>query len=183
MRDLRDGRARGVSNRLTHGGCEQPDRPVATRARGRGRSERGDQRVLIAGLTPGSAPPLVPLTPLHPGGVKSRGSRGAQGGLNCLTHALPRCLPTPNSLEADGNGYIAIAGWGGPLGRRLGGEREPSTTAVWTGVRHHPPGRTDKNLCRCVGALACRVFPAAPIPSSCSSSPDLSSISSTTTTT
>ena len=28
-----------------------------------------------------------------------------------------------------------------------------------TGVRHHPPGRTDKNLCRCFGAPACRVFP------------------------
>ena len=28
-----------------------------------------------------------------------------------------------------------------------------------TGVRHHPPGRTDKTLCRCFGAPACRVFP------------------------
>ena len=30
-----------------------------------------------------------------------------------------------------------------------------------TGVRHHPPGRTDQNLCRCFGApaVACRVFP------------------------
>ena len=28
-----------------------------------------------------------------------------------------------------------------------------------TGVRHHPPGRTDKNLCRCFGAPARRVFP------------------------
>ena len=28
-----------------------------------------------------------------------------------------------------------------------------------TGVRHYPPGRTDKNLCRCFGAPACRVFP------------------------
>ena len=35
----------------------------------------------------------------------------------------------------------------------------PRTTAVVTGVRHHPPGRTDKNLCRCFGAPACRVFP------------------------
>ena len=33
---------------------------------------------------------------------------------------------------------------------------------LWTGVRHHPPGRTDKNLCR-VGAPACRVFPDRPI--------------------
>jgi hypothetical protein len=27
-----------------------------------------------------------------------------------------------------------------------------------TGVRHHPSRRTDKNLCRCFGAPACRVF-------------------------
>ena len=32
-------------------------------------------------------------------------------------------------------------------------------TYTLTGVRHHPPGRTDKNLCRCFGAPACRVFP------------------------
>ena len=30
---------------------------------------------------------------------------------------------------------------------------------LWTGVRHDPPGRTDKNLCRCFGAPACRVSP------------------------
>ena len=28
-----------------------------------------------------------------------------------------------------------------------------------TGVRLHPPGRTDKNLCRCFGAPARWVFP------------------------
>ena len=38
---------------------------------------------------------------------------GTQGGLNCLTHVLPRCLPTPTE-EADGNGYGVIAGRGGP---------------------------------------------------------------------
>ena len=38
---------------------------------------------------------------------------GTQGGLNCLTHVLPRCLPTPTE-EADGNGYGAITGRGGP---------------------------------------------------------------------
>jgi hypothetical protein len=43
---------------------------------------------------------------------------GTQGGLNCLTHVLPWCLPTPNNMEADGNGYGAITGRG-PLGRRL----------------------------------------------------------------
>ena len=36
-----------------------------------------------------------------------------------------------------------------PLGRRLEYTDNPRTTA---GVRHHPPGRTDKNLCRCFGA-------------------------------
>ena len=42
---------------------------------------------------------------------------GTQGGLNCLTHALPRRLPTPNSMEADGNGYGVITGRaGGSLG-------------------------------------------------------------------
>ena len=48
-----------------------------------------------------------------------------------------------------------------PLGRRLerGGDR-PRTTAVATGVRHHPSARaTDKTLCRCFGAPARRVSP------------------------
>ena len=31
-------------------------------------------------------------------------------------------------------------------------------TLLLTGVRHHPPGRTDETLCRCFGAPACRVF-------------------------
>ena len=45
-----------------------------------------------------------------------------------------------------------------PLGRRL--ERVTALVPLLlTGVRHHPPGRTDKNLCRCFGAPACRVFP------------------------
>ena len=43
---------------------------------------------------------------------------GTQGGLNCLTHSPPRCFPTPNLREADGNGYIVMAGRRGPLGRR-----------------------------------------------------------------
>jgi hypothetical protein len=81
-----------------------------------------------------------------------------QGGLNCLTHALPRCLPTPTEEAEHGNGYGAITGRGGS-------SRPPPRVSVnlvpllWTGVRHHPPGRTDKNLCRCFGAPACRVFP------------------------
>ena len=39
------------------------------------------------------------------------------------------------------------------------GETRPLVPLLLTGVRHHPPGRTDKNLCRCFGAPACRVFP------------------------
>ena len=49
-----------------------------------------------------------------------------------------------------------------PLGRRLeppGVTARPRLPLLLTGVRHHPPGRTDKNLCRCFGAPACRVFP------------------------
>ena len=66
-------------------------------------------------------------------------------------------LPTPTE-DADGNGYGVIAGWRGP-------PRPPLRASVnlvpllLTGVRHHPPGRTDKNLCRCFGVPACRVFP------------------------
>ena len=76
---------------------------------------------------------------------------------DCLTHVLPRCLPTPTE-EADGNGYGVITGRGGP-------SRQPPRVSVnlvpllLTGVRLHPPGWTDKNLCRCFGAPACRVFP------------------------
>ena len=47
--------------------------------------------------------------------------------------------------------------------RSLGPPSRAGVTALvpllLTGVRHHPPGRTDKNLCRCFGAPACRVFP------------------------
>ena len=64
--------------------CEQPDRPVATRKRGRGRTGGADVLCLRIDHRVG---------PLHrdiacPGGT--------QGGLNCLTHAPPRCFPTPN---------------------------------------------------------------------------------------
>ena len=65
--------------------------------------------IFIAGLTP-------PDRPTAPGNRVARG--GTQGGLNCLTHALPRCLPTPTE-EADGNGYGVITGRSDPLGRRL----------------------------------------------------------------
>ena len=89
--------------------------------------------------------------PTAPGNRVARG--GTQGGLNCLTHALPRCLPTPTE-EADGNGYGVITGRGGP-------SRPPPRVSVnlvpllWTGVRHHPPGRTDKNMCRCFCPIVC----------------------------
>ena len=92
--------------------CEQPDRLVATRVRGRGRTGRLEG--LLASLTPGSAHCTR----------KPRGSGWDSGRtIAPLTHLLPRCLPTPNNMEADGNGYGAITGRGGPftgpLGRRL----------------------------------------------------------------
>jgi hypothetical protein len=71
------------------------------------------------------------------GSCVALGARGGtRGGLNCLTHALPRCLPTPIE-EADGKGYGVIAGWRGP-------PRPPLRASVnlvpllWTGVRLHP---------------------------------------------
>jgi hypothetical protein len=42
---------------------------------------------------------------------------------------------------------------------RAGDRPRTSVTLLLTGVRHHPPGRTDKNLCRCFGAPDCRVLP------------------------
>ena len=46
--------------------------------------------------------------------------------------------------------------WPPCLGRRL--ERVTALVPLLlTVVRRHPPGRTDKNLCRCFGAPACRV--------------------------
>ena len=41
---------------------------------------------------------------------------GTQGGPNCLTHAPPALSDAEE--EADGNGYIVMAGRRGPLGRR-----------------------------------------------------------------
>ena len=86
--------------------CEQPDRPVATRKRGRGRTGRSE----------GFCRRLDPrVGPLH---RETACPGGTQGGPNCLTHSPPRCFPTPNLREADGNGYIVMAGRRGPLGRR-----------------------------------------------------------------
>ena len=78
---------------------------------------------------------LLPGRPTAPGNRVARG--GTQGGLNCLTHALPRRLPTPTE-EADGNGYGVIAGRRGP-------SRPPPRASVnlvpllLTGVSLHPP--------------------------------------------
>ena len=44
---------------------------------------------------------LLPGRPTAPGYRVARG--GTQGGLNCLTHVLPRRFPTPTE-EADGGG-------------------------------------------------------------------------------
>ena len=72
--------------------CEQPDRPVATRARGRGRTGRSE----------GFCRRLDPrVGPLH---RKTACPGGTQGGPNCLTHSPPWCFPTPNLREADGGG-------------------------------------------------------------------------------
>ena len=51
-----------------------------------------------------------------------------------------------------------LTGRSDPLGRRLEYTDNPLPLLL-TGVRHHPPGRTDKNLCRCFGAPARRVSP------------------------
>ena len=52
-----------------------------------------------------------------------------------------------------------LTGRRGPLGRRPECKRITPVPLLLTGVRLHPPGRTDKNLCRCFGAPARRVFP------------------------
>ena len=127
--------------------CEQPDRLVATRVRGRGRTGRLEG--LLASLTSGSA---------HCTG-KPRGS-GWDSGRTKLPS--PRAPPMPSDAdteEADGNGYGVITGRGGPS-RPPPRESVNLVPLLWTGVQLHPPGRTDtKNLCRCFGAPACRVFP------------------------
>ena len=68
--------------------CEQPDRPVATRKRGRSRTE-GD----------GLAYAYFRVGSLH---RETACPGGTQGGLNCLTHAPPRCFPTPNRRRMGG---------------------------------------------------------------------------------
>jgi hypothetical protein len=103
-------------------------------------------------------------------GRKPRVARGGtQGGLNGLTHALPR----DNAFRRrhrerrrmEGGGNASDTGRRGPMGRRLECAICPPAPLLWT--RRSTPslgrlttsGRTDKNLCRCFGAPACRVFP------------------------
>ena len=97
---------------------------------------------LGASLTPGSAH-------CTPGNRVARG--GTQGGLNCLTHVLPRCLPTPTE-EADGGGE-RLTGRSDPLGRRLECTDNPRTTAV--DRRSTPSARADRQallpMLRCPG--------------------------------
>jgi hypothetical protein len=61
-------------------------------------------------------------------------------------------LPTPNSMEADGNGYGAITGRGGSLGPppRVSVNLVP---LLWTGV----PTRHDEHICRCFGSWPLRL--------------------------
>ena len=68
-------------------------------------------------------------------------------------------IPTPTE-EADGNGYGVIAGRGGSLEAAAQSKRY-LVPLLLTGVQQSPgtQGRTDKNLCRCFGAPARRVFP------------------------
>ena len=60
-------------------------------------------------------------------------------------------------------GYIVIAGRRGPLGRRLGGEREPSTTAVDRRYKLITEERRSLQTEFCAPAslptTSCRVFP------------------------
>ena len=88
-------------------------------------AERGGAEGLLAGLTTGSA---------HCTGNNRVARGGTQGGLNCLTHVLPRCLLRRRLRRRmeEGPECCRRAEW--PLGRRL----ERVTTLVpllLTGVR------------------------------------------------
>ena len=85
---------------------------------------------------------------------KPRGS-GWDSGRTKLPYPRAPPMPSPNSMEADGNGHGAITGRRGPLGRRL----ERVSVNLVPLLRTSVPTRHDKNICRCFGAPACRVFP------------------------
>ena len=82
-------------------------------------------------------------------------------GLNCLSHALPRCLPTPTE-EADGGGGTRLTGRSDPLGRRLEYTDNPRTTAV--DRRSTPSARADRQdplpMFRCPGHARTTIAPA-----------------------
>ena len=58
-----------------------------------------------------------------------------------------------------GTGTAPLPGGGVPRGRRPEQALSYIVPLLLTGARLHPPGRTDKHLCRCFGAPARRVFP------------------------
>ena len=115
--------------------------------------QRGDRRRIDRRLDPR-------VGPLHRD-TAWLGVGLCQGGPNCLlTHVRPP-MPSPTPTLRRG-GWERVR-----RHRRAGGSLGPpprvSVNLVplpLTGVRHHPPGRTDKTLCRCFGAPACRVFSA-----------------------
>ena len=76
-----------------------------------GGAERGDRKDHLPALDPR-------VGPLHRETAwLARG--GTQGGLNCLTHALPRCLPTPTDR---GGGWERVR-----RDRRVEGSPEAAT--------------------------------------------------------
>ena len=89
---------------------------------------------------------------------------GTQGGPNCLTHSPPRCFPTPNLREADGNGYIRDGRAEGALGPPPVLASVNLVPLLWTGVPtpSTPVDRQDPlPILRCPGKASCcvRVFP------------------------
>ena len=134
---------KGLSPLLTY---LLPDRLVATRVRGRGRTGRLEG--LLASLTSGG-------WPTAPGNRVARPGWDSKGGLNCLTHVLPRCLPTPTE-EADGGGAGVLSPGGVASGPPSGAGDRPRTTAV--DRRSTPSARADRQeplpMFRCPG---CRV--------------------------
>ena len=71
---------------------------ACARARARGQSIAGlclakgvgSKPLFCAAIVGASSPANLAITP------------------RITTHVLPRCLPTPNDMEADGNGYAAL---------------------------------------------------------------------------
>ena len=69
---------------------------------------------------------------------------GAQGGLNCLTHVLPRCLPTPTE-EADGGGERLtgrVTHWAAAWSTRI----TPVPLPAFDTIRQGGPTRTSADV-------------------------------------